>query len=731
VASSVQSARRHVSGALAWLGAAVTLAVGAPFAALAAESGAAATLEGVEVTATRTPEPVDRVPASITVIGGEELRARGATDLRTALSLVAGVDAPGGGDTGPAGAVVSLWGLHEFDAFLLVVDGVPWGGAFNPSVPTLDLNDVERIEVLKGAAPVVYGATAFVGVIQVIHYPAGKAADEATASYGSFGSVAGSGSHALPQLGGWRQSLAAGGERSRYADSREQINNGRVLYRGAGQAAGGTLGLDLDASLQHVVPNSPVPSNLGAGGNNSDGLNPALPPDANFNPADARISETRLHGVLRYDRATSLGDWGSTASFAHSHVIDIRGFLGQDPAGPENAQYQNQDRGIVDAYLETHLGRELRNGVEMVVGADLLYGSGQQHSFNGGYCAGGAAAPFGCPADQAGPVPPPTTDRPVDTENVVYDRRAFFGQFVQLDWKPDRRWDVNGGLRLNQTHERNTSLGSGDTEGASVYQALNRTRLSGAVGVSYRAWESHADDAVLYADYRNTFKPAAIDFGPDVPTPNILSPEAARSYEAGLKGHAGGGRIDYELEAFFLHFNDVVQAGGLDPTGRPQLYNAGSELLRGIELQTRYRVWHELQLAASYSYHLARFASNRVPDPDQPAGVTDLGGTQQALSPRSLASLGVLYNPEQGFFANAVAAFVGNRYLDPDNTTATPAYLTLDAGAGYRYRNWRFSLNGYNLTDRRNPATNSEFGDGSYYRLASRRVLGSVTLSFR
>ncbi|WP_428396292.1 hypothetical protein [Lichenicoccus sp.] len=37
----------------------------------------------------------------------------------------------------------SLLGLDEFDAFLLVVDGVPWGGA--------------------GSVPVTYGATAFIG----------------------------------------------------------------------------------------------------------------------------------------------------------------------------------------------------------------------------------------------------------------------------------------------------------------------------------------------------------------------------------------------------------------------------------------------------------------------------------------------------------------------------------------------------------------------------------------
>src|SRR4051794_27839100 len=73
-------------------------------------------LDTLEITATRIPEAVDQVPADITVIDGAELRARGATDLRTALSLVSGVDAPSGGDTGPAGAVPSFWGLHEFDA---------------------------------------------------------------------------------------------------------------------------------------------------------------------------------------------------------------------------------------------------------------------------------------------------------------------------------------------------------------------------------------------------------------------------------------------------------------------------------------------------------------------------------------------------------------------------------------------------------------------------------------
>ena len=105
---------------------------------------------------------------------GQDLRDRGATDLRSALALVAGVDIAPGGDGGPAAAVPEMWGFREFDAFLLVVDGVPWGGAFNPDTATLSLQDVERIEILRGAAPVMYGATSFVGVIHVVHQAPGS-----------------------------------------------------------------------------------------------------------------------------------------------------------------------------------------------------------------------------------------------------------------------------------------------------------------------------------------------------------------------------------------------------------------------------------------------------------------------------------------------------------------------------------------------------------------------------
>jgi outer membrane receptor protein involved in Fe transport len=167
------------------------------------------TWETVQVTATRLPEDVEVVPVSITVLDGADLRDRGVQDLSEALSLTAGITTSPGGDGGPATTIPELWGLREADAYLLVVDGVPRGGAFNPDPASVELTGVDRIEILRGAAPVLYGATSFVGVIHVIHHAPGEAQGVAEVSGGSYDSGAARVETPLPGGGSFRHSLIA------------------------------------------------------------------------------------------------------------------------------------------------------------------------------------------------------------------------------------------------------------------------------------------------------------------------------------------------------------------------------------------------------------------------------------------------------------------------------------------------------------------------------------------
>jgi len=671
-------------------------------------------IETVQVTATRTPEPIGDVPADVSIISGEELRERDVRDLSGALALTAGVEAPPGGDAGPSSAVPSFWGLHEFDAFLLVQDGVPWGGAFNPSIPDIDFNDVQRIEVLKGSAPVAFGATSFVGVIQVLHYPAGEASDQLQAAYGNYDSWRAAGSFALPDWGAWRQSVAADGEELGFADRREEVRDSHLLYRGATALGSGTFHFDADLSLVRDVPPSPI---VRVG----DALTNLTPINANYNPANARIDESRYHAAIGYDAPTALGQWSTLLSFAHSDIRDIRGFLRPDLTndGSENADSQDQHRLIQDGYFDTHLTHALTDNADVTLGADLLFGLGRQRSVNGAYYV-----PL-----SGDVVPPPTTSLHIDEVNTIRDKRLFGGQYAELDWRPASRWDIDAGLRLNETGEDKTSVhidGLDSTADEAARERQDTVRLSGSIGASYQAWKDGADEAVVYADYRNAFKPAAIDFGPDY-TPEVLNPETASSYEAGIKGAALDGRFDYQAEAFLLNFSNLVVAE-TSASGEPVLRNAGGEQLKGVEFETRYHFTRDLALAANLAWHDARFTKFVL---DEGAGPVNVSGNQLTLAPHILASAGLLYTPPDGFHGTVVVNYVGRRFLDEENEAPASAYTTLAATAGYRFGRYDLMLSGANLTNRRPPVTQSEFGDSSYYLLPARTVWLQLAMSLQ
>ena len=123
-------------------------------------------LAPVVVTASRTDVAQHTSPSATTVVTGEALRARGITTVAAALREVTGVTVA---QTSSRGSQTSLFLRGgEADYLQVMIDGVTVnepGGAF--SFATLALDDVERIEVVRGPASVLYGSSAVTGVIQI------------------------------------------------------------------------------------------------------------------------------------------------------------------------------------------------------------------------------------------------------------------------------------------------------------------------------------------------------------------------------------------------------------------------------------------------------------------------------------------------------------------------------------------------------------------------------------
>jgi outer membrane receptor protein involved in Fe transport len=667
--------------------------------------------ESIEVTATRVPEDVESVPASITIITGEELRARNATDLESALALVSGVSIAPGGDGGPAGSVPEMWGLREFDAFLLVVDDVPWGGAFNPDLPTLDLTDVDRIEVLRGPAPVMYGATSFVGVIHVIHNGAGGTRRNLELSGGSYSSGRAAFSTALPDLGGFQQSLSVTGEQQGFKDDRTEYTRGHVLYRAAKDTAGGHLRFDFDGTVLDQDPASPHPRQGRV-------LSPLVPLDANHNPSDAKIEQNRLHLVGGYTR----GAWSTLLSYTHSERDTIRGFLDDiaEPVGGEpNARGFEQDLSLDDLYFDTHVALHPTSTVQIVAGLDYLYGkaTGDAETFDYAVRLNGSGAQS-------------SSGRPRDMGFDVEDERNFGGLYAQLEWNATERLRFQIGARLNNTVEDREAgeeeLGGDDRakeeEEEGGKDSRTTIRGSGVVGVSFLAWESGSDAVWLYADARDTFKPAAIDFGPEA-EPDILEPETARSYEIGAKGRNGS--FDWDVSAFQMDFENLVLSQVVD--GLPELINAGTERFKGAELETRLRLPHDFAWQVAYAWHDATFRDFLREFDGVP---TQLEGNRLEMSANNLGATGILWAPASGFNASAVYNYVGDRFLNARNTALAPSYSTWAAGVGYRFSKYELRLDGENLSDERPPVSESELGDAQYYRLPARSYRLSLRAQF-
>ncbi|HSC46604.1 MAG TPA: TonB-dependent receptor [Gammaproteobacteria bacterium] len=679
-----------------------------------AEEPGTVELGAVQVTATPLPEALDRVPQSVDVITRDELKALGATDLHTALSLVAGLDVAPGGDGGPASAVPEFQGLREFDAFLLLVDGVPVGGAFNPDLASIDLNGVDHIEVIRGSAPVKYGATSFVGIINVIHVKAGKPGSEAQASFGSHGSHSVGITTPVNSDGPVKQSVIADYTRQSYSDPRAGWDRSHLLYRAAVETDGNAFRLDVDTLMLRAVPASPIPLAPGA-----TQLTSLVPADSNENPSDARMDEDRTGITLSDDAVLAWAQWTTTFATTFTHQRNIRGFLRADQLtdnGLPNADGFNQSQDRTDIYADSHLTFPLADDLELVTGLSLLEGSGSQASSNFEYFVhlDGAGAP-------------PSTAAPVDEQTRLDDRRTFSGIYADLDWAFAPRWDLELGAQLNHDVEStDTAFLSSDPALPAQLDGDHRsdTRWSGIVALSYQAWQQGADDLIAYGNYRNTFKPAAIDFGPEA-EPDILEPEIAQQYEIGLKGHLFDGRLDWETSAFLTNMNNTVVA--VDTGGAPGIANGGQQRFKGIELETDWRFATDWHWQLAYSYHDATYR-NFLHDTDgTPAGLVQDAGKRLELSPLDLFSTGLFYTPDRGLTLNAVLRYTGSRYFDPENTVQAGAFTTFDAGLGYRFGSWSLNLEGRNLSDRRDPVANSELGDSQSYLLPARFVELSAT----
>ncbi len=679
----------------------------------------------VIVSATKTPRPLEEIPNSATVIRGDALRRGGVRTLADALQDVVGMDTGNGSDAGLAMPNIGLWGLKEFDALLITLDGVPVGGPFNPDLAEIPVEDIDRIEIVKGPQGTLYGVSAFAGMLQVFTRQDEGGRGHLTLGGGSF-----SEGHADA---GWNRALGPFALRLNGGAQRSdgwQDRTGRDLDHGAlalsGGLGAGRLTLALSARRDHQRWGTPLPLDPQTGE-----IDPNFRADRNYAVGGARVD----HHLWS---ASSGLSWPAgrarrvenTLGFTRDVQLSVTSFPEPDAATgttvPSAGVSLRPEQNTLFDDLRVVSRFALAGRHESVMGAAVTWGRVE---------AAGMGFDFDQDASAAASIPDVGTLAPGDLRSFR-DERTFLGAYVHDSWTPQGQSALTlaGGGRYDRAHEKLHAQAQEQSPGSPLESADD--------GRTDRAWSGdasalvrllpaplhHLEAANAYLNWKSSFKPAAPNLT-EAEGASILDPERTHSVEAGLKLRALERQLGLDLSWFDLRFDNlVVPVEG--PGSTPLLTNAGRERFRGAEvaLDSRPAAIPGLELGIGYAHHDPRFVRFAFLTPD--ATMEDDSGHLVELAPRELANGRLAWHSPAGIGVFGAVRWQGRRALDRDNHYFLPADSEWDAGVSYELAGWRASVTGRNLGDRRHIVAESDLADAMFYLAPPRRVSAQVTYTF-
>jgi catecholate siderophore receptor len=627
--------------------------------------------------------PLRDIPQTITVIPSDVMHAQGATTLRDVLRNVTGISIQAGEGGVPAGDNLSIRGFSARTDFF--IDGVRDAGGY-----TRDPFNVEQVEVVKGPSSSYAGRGSTGGVVNLsTKAPHLAAARHVSIGGGSAGYRRGtvdvnhpmSGSTAVRLNAMWTDAETSG---------RDAVSSGRwgvapSLAVGIGTPTRLTVSyahLDQDNLPDYGIPWVP-PTNVPLG----QYADQPPPVDfRNFYGLTGRDYEDTLtdtatavveHDVRGAVTLRSLVRYGRTQ---RDSLITAPRFESNTSTAIRRTDWKSRDQsdGILASQTDVtsrFATAALRHSV--VTGLELS----RETSENWNRVELNPTAPS---TDVFRPNPgDPYVSRLV-RDGAVTDataRSAAAYVFDTVEVNP--RLQLSGGLRFDRfalDYLTRTAAGA-DTP-------LDRvdTMVSWRSGVVFKPLPAGS----VYAGAGTSLNPSTE--GLSLTTSTVtLEPETSRSFEAGTKWDAFGGRLGVNAAAF--HTTKLnARTPGLNP-GDPPTVLDGEHVVRGVEMGATGNITPRWQLFGSYT-----FMDSEITRSNTLAEV----GRAFANTPDHSLSLWTTYRLTRALELGGGTQYVGDRFNNNTGARVAPAYWLADAMAAYRVTD-RFTLrvNGLNLADER------------------------------
>ncbi|GAB4304302.1 MAG: TonB-dependent siderophore receptor [Geminocystis sp.] len=623
-------------------------------------------------TATRTDTPLRDIPQSIQVVPQEVIEDQQATDLQDITRNVSGVF-----QSNTFGGTLDRFQIRGFDSDVFLQDGFR-----DPTFRIRETANIERVEILKGPASVLYGTLEPGGIINIVtKRPLSEPYYSFGASFGSFGLI--------------EPKIDISGPLS---------DDGKVLYRLNALYENRDVFRDFDQGVERFFIAPVVSLKIDDRTDlllNFEYLNDERPFDrglvaigdgvANIpferilgEPDDFAFTESII-ASYRFEHRFS-DHWQLRNEFRYSALnsqsINARPVSLDEDTGILSRAWGNNSGSDKTYALQTNVVGEFSTGSvdhKLLFGIDLLR---IDENANNRFDFINGAPPINIFSPEYGVKTRPNRDQ-LPEFAIFSTLTDSLGIYVQDQISVADNFKILLGGRfdiLNQSSSTNFFFSGFETQDRSQQQD---EAFSPRIGILYRP----VDFLSLYASYSRSFAPnSSVDEGGQ-----LLPPERGTQFEAGIRGEFFDGRLTTNLAFFNLKKTNI--ATFVPPTfafAEP----IGEIRSRGVEIDILGEITNGWNVIASYSHTDAKVTED--------AG-SELEDNRPHAVPENAFSLWTTYEIQQGDLKGLGFGFgiffVGNRFGDDANTFEVGSYTRTDASIFYRRNNWRAALNFKNLFD--------------------------------
>ncbi|MBD9478403.1 TonB-dependent receptor [Pseudoxanthomonas sp. PXM02] len=717
-----------------------------------ADAGSPTQLDTIVVTAQKREQQVSEVPIAITAYSGDFLDRQGMTTLGDLAGFVPGLQVQEQSPNNPGyviRGITSDSGEANVQPRISVFqDGVSISRSRGASAA---LFDMERVEVLRGPQGTLFGRAAQVGAV---HYIQNKAKDDTS---GAFELGAGSDSQRLAS-GYFNAQIAPEALAARVAVFHEERDgsienaasgtlNGKdttALRASLGAMIGEASRIDLIANYQKDTP--PGTAFISGTIPNRQGSTSPF--------ADAELNRGEELGLDRTVRSlTALGSFWLGGNWTLDTISGWRSFDSHEEFDADGSRLKAME--FAEIAEGDQFSQEVRFNFDNdtfagFFGASYFVEDGSQYvpfatdersllallsqdpSFRQqiGALLGGIPFPaiplFG---PDGNPLTGYTLPGGLHTLLNPDHREAFanYGSTTSWDvfldgtWRATPSLELSAGLRA--TWEKQTAgyqgfagnaptLFNGLGAGAPAPLMGNNILNSATAGKLERS--ENFDSVVGRVAARYVFSPTLSGFAtvsrgrrPNVIdiTPQgsqILPAEIVNSYEIGIKGGTAGGRLAYDVSAYWYDYSDFQTQIPNPSGGTPFLIptNGGNATAKGIEASITGEVADGLVLFANYAWTHARFD-----DRDDDGNAQLYAGHRFRLTPDHAAAIGMDWRVPMGsasFYLRPSYNWKSKVYFEDENTPGLEqdAYglFNLRMGVTLADGRWDLGVWGSNLT---------------------------------